>query len=428
MKISVIAFLLLFSFCCYAQDELHIHHINIENGDATMIGLYNSQSKKYTTKVLIDGGYSAAKDMLLPYLKKVSSNSASATKFRYVVLTHYHNDHYIGLTALKTGKIVTDSIIDPGGYNYENIFNQQQTPAGTPPAEMKVASQWTAILATAAHHNPSYIKGHSTIFNSYGNVANTSLGKTVVLGNVNGKPVTLECVAGWGNSLAGNGSIIENPGPAKSNANNFSLAFILSWGEFRYFLGGDLGGETTAEYIDQETALSSYFSARYPLSYSYLKKTSQAGHICGFKANHHGSSHSNNLNFLKNMYPAIGITSAGDRANWHLPSVSFLKDLPKIVPLSVWAPSNSKNYSSGYYFTNLYNWGVNNSLDVAVAQFKNVKQTSFDYGNETGTKASYLIKVKSPDIAEKSSFEVYKVIGTTTASYLLLANYYCHSK
>jgi hypothetical protein len=43
-----------------------------------------------------------------------------------------------------------------------------------------------------------------------------------------------------------------NPNPQRSNANNFTLAFILSCGEFRYFIGGDLGG-SGGTYIDQET-------------------------------------------------------------------------------------------------------------------------------------------------------------------------------
>jgi hypothetical protein len=40
-----------------------------------------------------------------------------------------------------------------------------------------------------------------------------------------------------------------NPNPQRSNANNFTLAFILSCGEFRYFIGGDLGG-SGGTYID----------------------------------------------------------------------------------------------------------------------------------------------------------------------------------
>jgi|GEM_PF-6085564 len=53
-----------------AQQELQIHHINIENGDATMIGVYRLRDKSYTTKVLIDGGQSAAGLLLLSYLQR----------------------------------------------------------------------------------------------------------------------------------------------------------------------------------------------------------------------------------------------------------------------------------------------------------------------------------------------------------------------
>ncbi len=362
----------------------------------------------------------------MPYLNAIAPSDSNANRFDYVILSHYHNDHYNGLYALKTGKILTDSIIDPGGYEFQALFKTQKKlfdVTEMPPQKMAIPEQWLDIL-TSAQPN---IGGHSNVFSSFGTTSYSALGKSIVIGNLNGQLVKLQCVAGWGNTLSKNGEIIANPAPNKTNANNYSLAFILSVGEFRYFLGGDLGGRNTSQYIDQETSLSEYFTSKYPLSYSYLKKNSVAGHICGFKANHHGSNHSNNLSFLQNMRPAIGITSAGSNANWHLPSVSYLKDLAKIVPLSVWTANAPDRKSSGYYFTNLYNWGTHNSLTTALQVSNGNHQINVDYGNKTNGKASYMIKVKGAGIAEKSSFEVYRVTPSTSANYLLLASYFCHS-
>ncbi len=52
----LLSLFLLSAFICHAQDELHVHQINVENGEATLIGLYDNAQKKYTTKILIDGG------------------------------------------------------------------------------------------------------------------------------------------------------------------------------------------------------------------------------------------------------------------------------------------------------------------------------------------------------------------------------------
>src|SRR5688572_22520104 len=92
----------LFSLRILAQQELHIHHINIGNGDATLVGIFDIATNTYTNKILIDGGYSSAASRLLPYIKKMIGTDNESLHFDYIILTHYHNDHYNGLRALKT--------------------------------------------------------------------------------------------------------------------------------------------------------------------------------------------------------------------------------------------------------------------------------------------------------------------------------------
>src|ERR1700739_4279019 len=87
---------LLFGCEALAQQELQIHHINIENGDATMIAVYDNGAHQYISKILIDGGQTAASQLLLPYLKKITGGSSEGMHFNYIILTHYHNDHYTG--------------------------------------------------------------------------------------------------------------------------------------------------------------------------------------------------------------------------------------------------------------------------------------------------------------------------------------------
>lgn len=62
MKQLVIFLGLLCSFgSIQAQEELHIHHINVEDGDATMIGIYNTGTGTYKSNILIDNAAAGQK-------------------------------------------------------------------------------------------------------------------------------------------------------------------------------------------------------------------------------------------------------------------------------------------------------------------------------------------------------------------------------
>lgn len=403
------------TFSCKAQQELQIHHINIENGDATMIGIYDQHARRYTASVLIDGGLSSAGNYLLPYLQKLGD-----THFNYIILTHYHNDHYNGLNALGTGQLTADSLVDPGGYDFSQYFPTQPMLAQlteSKPASLNVAQQWLTIIgrATIGH----YLQGRSESLVSYGTSPKTDIGHQLRIGTLGGIPVTLECLAGWGNTLGDQG-IVADPLPGKGNANNFSLAFILHCGEFRYFIGGDLGGSNDNLYIDQEDILTGYFAKEFPATHSRDGHTVKAGHICGFKADHHGSNYANTESFMQSMYPAVAITSGGNRASWHLPQVDYLNVLASV---------NSLSGTRGVYFTNLYDFAPDRtSLSTAQQLFANRSDINFDYGNPPGHKYSYVIRINADHLDAESDFEVDRVDISQVQPYSRLAIFQCHKK
>ena len=416
---------LLCSPSAFAQQELQIHHINVENGDATMICIYDKPLHKYLTSVLIDGGKPAADSLLLPYLTTITGNATP--HFNYVILTHYHNDHYTGLLALGKGKITADSLVDPGAYDFHALFPNQSNlaaPAEEKPVSLKVAVQWTSMIkkATSGH----FLKGHTEALVSFGTTNNSSLGHKLLIGTMGGLPVTLECVAGWGNTLSGE-TIVPDPRPEKDNANNFSLAFIVRCGEFRYFIGGDMGGSEESYYIDQEDALINYLTKDLPIVHSINGQVAASGHSCGFKADHHGSNYSNSDAFITSMHPAIVITSAGNDSGWHLPQVGFIAKVATLQPLSV---NNRPGVSNqGVYFTNLYDWGgTKNSLTEATKKFANRPSISFDYGNASGRKASYVVKIKPDHLTTESDFEVDRVDISHGVTFTALGSFMCHRK
>ena len=426
-KVFTLLFLISFSLFTYAQEELHIHHINIEDGDATMIGIYNTATRAYTAKVLIDGGDKPSGTYLLPYLDKtVMGGSGMAPHFNDIILTHYHHDHMAGLFALKDGYITADSLIDPSGYNIHGVFsnqvNLQQIPEPVPPHLLYNMEAWTGPIKMAADHG--YIKAHSNVFLSYGTSTKSAIGRKLVIGTVNGVPLVLLCVAGWGNTESTSGIVPHNI-RSPYNPNDYTLAFVLVCGQFRYFLGGDLGGSDGGEYIDQETPLEGYLARIFPIAHSNTG-TVAAGHICGFKADHHGSDNSNEQPFMNSMQPAITMTSAGSKASWHLPSVGYIQRLSAVKPLSVYGSVQDNTYSRGVYFTNLQDFAQGASLSIATQSF-NQPTISFDYGNASpGEKASYMIRVNSSGLSGASTFQVFRVDLRQPQLYTLLANFKCH--
>lgn len=414
-----------------AQQELHIHHINIENGDATLIGIYDVAQEKYISKILIDGGQSKPNEALLPYITKMVGNNNESFHFEYIILTHYHTDHYKGLLAIKDGSITADSIIDPGGYKVNTVFNHTAN-SGTKPAHLEVRKVWLNALRDAADHSPQpFVKGRSKILIRFGTTATTTIGNKIHIGKVGSNNVELRCIAGWGNTLSENGEIIPNPKPGAINGNNYTLAFVLSCGQFRYFIGGDMGGETVDKYIDQESPSTKFFEDEYPKSVSIDGNTEVKGHICGFKANHHGSNHSNMSSFMQKMHPAITITSAGDLKSWHLPGLKYLDRLDSVQPLSTAFNSSDSTFKRGVYFTNLYDFSASFiSLTRANDLFTDQPGISYDFGNNSNdAKGSYLIKVRNGEgIGEKSQFEVGRVDINEIVPYKILAFFSCHAK
>ena len=115
-----------------------------------------------------------------------------------------------------------------------------------------------------------------------------------------GPGVTLDVVAADGapgvhGRLAPAGARRAGPPP---NENDHSVAFVLRFGRFDYWLGGDLSGElfdlTGSRYHDVETAVARGLAD-----------------VDVYRANHHGSDHSSNPVFLAQIDPEVTIISVG---------------------------------------------------------------------------------------------------------------------
>lgn len=302
-------------------DVLHIHHIGVGQGDATLIVAYQNNGKGGldTTSILIDAGNSSGKgEAVFVYLSDILGTTKH---INFIITSHLHSDHIGGMPAvlqqLRQNNWNVNYIIDRGESkrplpdicysNAGDVSNDPVEPVSLPGS--KIYESYEAECASDFYKGKRYnIMPGADLFRALNRNANMSM----------------MCVAANGCNLKKyqDNNYLPCPDlPKHPDENDFSFAFLLQFEGFKYFTGGDIGGG--GEYLDQESLLIPYFK-----SYNVADF-----HFCGYKASHHGSGNSNNEAFINYAQPQlILIPSAlrsfnGTQLPWQ-DAWTRLKDVP----------------------------------------------------------------------------------------------------
>lgn len=224
-----------------ASNHLEIHFIDVGQADATLLISPTGQT------FLFDGGDNGAgNSVVVPYL-----SGLGISHLDYVGVSHYHADHLGGL----------DEIWDAG-------------------------IQATVSLDRGLNNTPG-TQSYSSYANRYSGVRQTvTPGQVVNLGG----GVTLTCVVTEG-ELMGGGSV--NISGSSQWENSASTGWLVDYGDFQMFMGGDLtgGGNSTT---DVESSVA-------PL----------VGDVDVYQVNHHGSRTSSNSTFVNTLRPEFAIFPCG---------------------------------------------------------------------------------------------------------------------
>jgi hypothetical protein len=371
--------------------SLEIHHAYVGHGDATVIAIRDDTTGRYTFKALIDASTSSGHNKLTWYF----ANNFGNSDFNLVIASHYHDDHIRGIADGLAHTFQALRILDVGGYDLTGLEPDPGTavPKATPP-KVKDNAPYAPVGQGLFDSYRSAIKraalpGKQDI----GQLERLPLsfpghfGVPITLATINGVPVTLKCYAANGYV---HGTPDRHTGGNAQNPNNYTLAFILEYGAFRYFTGGDLGG-SGGSYYDHESLLASALPSIFPKAGS-----TPAGHVCAFKANHHGSDHSNNATFLERMSPTVCVTSVGQHKGHGLPGADFLDRLNGTT-----SPSGHQ----GFFFTDLLPGRRKTANELFDSQSR--PNTTYQYGRG----AAYIIRVEQhQENATKSIFSVYKFV------------------
>jgi hypothetical protein len=408
------------------QNYMAIHHINIGNGDCTVISLYDNNNN-IITKTIIDGGNSNFANFLGPYLNQEFGNGL----FNLLILSHFHKDHYNGLTVIANGTIQAANIIDGGYYTIAagpHNVNLQPTNVAFPPP--RAPGAWENAISNYGNNVNVNAARLPNV-----NVFPAQIGNVITLGTINGVNVTLTCIAGNGSNLApgfGAPAVVNNIVAGRNNQNNFSLGWLLQFGQFRYYTAGDIGGQngnyvqnipyygggniningSCGGYTNQETGIAGALQQMLPAAQPYGGGGNVTGHVCAVKMSHHGSACSNNVAWLGTLRPTAFFTSVGGNNSWKLPKLNTLYNMSMVAPLSNVANPLIGLYNQGYYFTNLFNFAGagHDSRNYANWLFAARANTAYDFGNSNpNTNGSYMLYVSGQNIANVSEFAVVRV-------------------
>jgi len=379
--------------------ELEVHHINVSQGDSTLIinrnlaevekkidasthkaskpakvkdwlpfCIKNSISLAGTVRaaMLIDAGDGPYGQDVAAYMKE--QGIAKKNPKLFTLVTHYHADHADGMRDVFFDNFDSTKKLNAQTLNFEPVsaFDcgtlKKWDNSGT-------RTNYKRMVAEVATRGRTVEK----VFD---------INKTYHLEkDADNVLIKLKIIATNGsvstNATSAQTQVID---PKKSpEQNSRSVVMVLEYGEFRYFLGGDLGGDGGHDggnfLLNKESKAKKFYNT-YPnleepvtkvLPKFYPKDPNRAktldGHVCVFFANHHGSSSSNDVFLIEQLKPTVVVCSSGVRMGFHAhPTQEFFQRTdPNGGYSPKWQqPGNTSNNNptidntvKGYYITEM---------------------------------------------------------------------------
>lgn len=232
-----------------------------------------------------------------------------------IVITHFHSDHTgeakdeqhaaSGLWGLFAAGVTATAILDHGD-RYPS-FGEESHPH-------KQLAEWF----------PKW-----KALGAYGERRVPAVGERLDLGG--GAAVKFVAVNGNGvlERAAKDGRFKDGATPSE---NDYSIAFVVSLGNFEMYSGGDLGGEDTRAHSGGRGGHGKRHEVYDDVESEIL---AAVGNVEVLRADHHGSPHSTNPNFVQALRPEVSIISCGGGNSFRHPSIDVVERLQAWGPVFV---------------------------------------------------------------------------------------------
>jgi competence protein ComEC len=218
---------------------LRIYHIDVEQGDATLLVTPSGKS------LLVDSGKNGHGPRI-----RAAMQQAGVAQIDAFVATHYHEDHYGGIDDLVNAGVPVVQAFDRGDKD---------------------------CCLSSAKKNEKTFKDYQQAVGQH--AVHLQRGMRIELDPA----VTITCISSGGVVIG------ETDPHAGEDENDMSVSLLITFGGFRYFVGGDVEGPTEAKIAARDLVLD----------------------VDVYQADHHGSHTSSSAAFLADLKPTVVVVSNG---------------------------------------------------------------------------------------------------------------------
>lgn len=230
-----------------SQASLKIHCLDVGQGDCTLI-----VSPTGGTFLFDAGPNGQGTSTVIPYM-----NSLGLSALDYVSCSHYHVDHIGGL----------DEVVNSIGIDSVRVAALDRG--------------WSYTTQTYQSYATAVAAKRTTILDQ----------QVIDLGG----GVTVTCV-----TVNGNGVLTPPFTSSNYDENDMCVGLLVEYGDFEFFVAGDLSGVNSSSYTDIETPTAP-----------------DIGDIDVYQVDHHGSASNSNANFVSSASPEVSIISVGNNSYGH---------------------------------------------------------------------------------------------------------------